>query len=206
MSQLACAQCAAQLGQHIKAGPACGLIDGQNAVWRLHSRVPFLLLGFKRLPCGGAVTEVTDETDLPYQTVYGLLRAGSPSSGLASRGHLPPLGKALLRFFLRVGAVQFLDFLEDRVLGVVRVAADLAAGSAGMPAAAQTPRNVAGVGVVPGAHTDLEAAVLLLAQGQTDLDALDGARQARQILQLGLATPAAWIWSQVRQMSAQRSS
>ena len=71
------------------------------------------------------------------------------------------------------------------MLGIVRVAADLAAGSAGMPAAAQTPRNVAGVGVVPGAHTDLEAAVLLLAQGQTDLDALDGARQARQILQLG---------------------
>ena len=71
------------------------------------------------------------------------------------------------------------------MLGVVRVAADLAAGSAGMPAAAQTPRNVAGVGVVPGAHTDLEAAVLLLAQGQTDLDALDGARQARQILQFG---------------------
>ena len=34
VSQLACAQCAAQLGQHIKAGPACGLIDGQNAVWR----------------------------------------------------------------------------------------------------------------------------------------------------------------------------
>ncbi len=48
-----------------------------------------------------------------------------------------------MRFFLRVGAVQFLfDFLEDRVLGVVRVAADLAAGSAGMPAAAQTPANV----------------------------------------------------------------
>ena len=58
VSQLACAQCTAQLGQHIKAGPACGLIDGQNAVWRLHSRVPFLLLGFKRLPPrGGAVTE-----------------------------------------------------------------------------------------------------------------------------------------------------
>ena len=50
VSQLACAQCAAQLGQHIKAGPASGLIHGQNAVWRLHSRVPFLLLGFKRLP------------------------------------------------------------------------------------------------------------------------------------------------------------
>ena len=27
------------------AGPAGGLIHGQNAVWRLHSRVPFLLLG-----------------------------------------------------------------------------------------------------------------------------------------------------------------
>ena len=108
----------------------------------------------------------------------------APHPALLRAATFPQWGKALLRF-LRVGAVQFLfDFLEDRVLGVVRVAADLAAGSAGMPAAAQTPRNVAGVGVVPGAHADLEAAVLLLAQGQTDLDALDGARQARQILQL----------------------
>ena len=36
-----------------------------------------------------------------------------------------------------------------------------------------------------GAHADLEAAVLLLAQGQADLDTLDGAGQAGQILQLG---------------------
>ena len=79
-----------------------------------------------------------------------------------------------MRFFFRVGAVQFLfDFLEDRVLGIVRVAADLAACSAGMPAAAQTACDVAGVGVMAGAHADLEAAVLLLAQGQADLDTLD---------------------------------
>ena len=98
----------------------------------------------------------------------------APHPALLRAATFPQWGKALLRF-LRVGAVQFLfDFLEDRVLGVVRVAADLTAGGAGMPAAAQTPRNVAGVGVVPGAHTD-----------QTDLDALDGTRQARQILQLG---------------------
>ena len=35
-----------------------------------------------------------------------------------------------------------------------------------------------------GAHADLVAAVLLLAQGQADLHALDGTRNAGQILQL----------------------
>ena len=60
----------------------------------------------------------------------------APHPALLRVATFPQWGKALLRF-LRVGAVQFLfDFLEDRVLGIVRVAADLAAGSAGMPAAA----------------------------------------------------------------------
>ena len=84
-------------------------------------------------------------------------------------------GVLRLRFF-RVDAVQFLfDFLENGMLGVVRVAADLTACGAGVAAAAQPPCNVAGVGVVAGAHTDFKTAVLLLAQGQADLDALNGA-------------------------------
>lgn len=97
-----------------------------------------------------------------------------------------------MRFFLRVGAVQFLfNFLEDRVFGIVRVAADFAACSAGMPAAAQTACDVAGVGVMAGAYADLEAAVLLLAQGQTDLDTLDGAGRLVRSSSSAPATPAA---------------
>ena len=71
------------------------------------------------------------------------------------------------------------------MLGVVRVAADLTACGAGVAAAAQPPCNVASVGVVAGAHADFKTAVLLLAQGQADLDALDGAGQTGQVFQLG---------------------
>ena len=71
------------------------------------------------------------------------------------------------------------------MLGVVRVAADLTACGAGMAAAAQPPCNVASVGVVAGAHADFKTAILLLAQGQADLDALNGAGQTGQVFQLG---------------------
>ena len=104
----ACAQCAAQLGQHIKAGPAGGLIHGQNAVWRLHSRVSLSVvrLNVDARQCGRG---------------YGIRPYNHTGDG-----------RLRLRFSASARSSSF-NFLEDRVLGIVRIAADLAACSAGRP-------------------------------------------------------------------------
>ena len=104
----------------------------------------------------------------------------------------------------QAAALQLLaDFLQHGMLGVIQVTADLAPGCAGMAAAAQAARNVAGINAARCTHADAEAAILLLAVGQANLHAFNGARQAGQVLQLG--TPEDSIWSQVRQMTAHRS-
>ena len=91
------------------------------------------------------------------------------------------------------------------MLGVIQVAADLAPSCAGMAAAAQAARSVAGIDAARCTHADAEAAIPLLAVGQANLHAFNGARQAGQVLQLGTATPEDSIWSQVRQITAHRS-
>src|SRR5699024_5824465 len=95
--------------------------------------------------------------------------------------------------FLRTrspAAFQFFpDFVQNGMFGVIQVAADLAPGGTGVPTAAQAACNAAGVGIVAGAHADLITAVLLLAKGQAYLHALDGARQAGQILQFRPGDP-----------------
>ena len=57
--------------------------------------------------------------------------------------------------------------------------------SGSMTAAAQAARNVAGINAARCTHADAEAAIPLLAVGQANLHAFNGARQAGQVLQLG---------------------
>ena len=68
-------------------------------------------------------------------------------------------------FLLHLGAVKLrLHFGQNGVLGVVEVAQQLTARRAGVAAAAQTPRDGAGVHALGGAHADAVAAAGLLAE------------------------------------------
>ncbi len=79
---------------------------------------------------------------------------------------------------------------QDRALGVVQIAQQLAACGAAMAAAAQTPGDGAGVHLIGGAHADFIASAGLLAQGQAHLHALNADGQAGQLFQIRRVHPA----------------
>ena len=77
------------------------------------------------------------------------------------------------------------------MLGIVRIAADPLPRSAGCPPPPRRRAMLQALVLMAGAHADLEAAVLLLAQGQADLDTLDGQGRLVRSSSSAPATPAA---------------
>ena len=73
-------------------------------------------------------------------TTVGVDACIDPRADASIRPYKWAISLCVLAVLLRLSAVQFLfNFFQDGMLGVVQIAADLAPGSAGMPAAAQTP-------------------------------------------------------------------